>query len=97
MGALATTIRIGNLTFDHASYDAEGDVLCLHAGEPQAAADSEETPEGHALRFDAEGNPIGITVVNARWLLNRDGALRITIPERFEVGSDTLAPALRAA
>ena len=29
-------ITIGPLTFDHADYDAEGDVLYLHVGEPQA-------------------------------------------------------------
>ncbi len=39
------TVTIGSLTFDHATYDDRGDVLYLHAGEPQAAADSEATPE----------------------------------------------------
>lgn len=43
-------IKIGSITFDHADYDAEGDVLYLHVGEPQKA-DGEQTPEGHLLRF----------------------------------------------
>jgi len=38
------TVKIGRLTFDHATYDSVGDVLYLSVGEPQAAADSEETP-----------------------------------------------------
>ena len=52
-------IRIGQLTFDHASYDGAGDVLYLHVGEPQAAAESEETPEQHVVRFDQNGQSSG--------------------------------------
>lgn len=44
------TVKIGHLTFDNASHDEQGDVLYLQVGERQAAADGEETPEGHALR-----------------------------------------------
>jgi len=75
------TVKIGRLTFDHVSYDAEGDVLYLHAGEPRAAADAEETAEGHVLRYDESGRVIGLTIVNARWLLERDGAVTVTLPE----------------
>jgi uncharacterized protein YuzE len=88
------TITIGNLTFDHATYDERGDVLYLHVGERQEAADSLGTPEGHAVRYDGEGAVIGITIVNARWLLDRDGKITITIPERVDVTADALAPAL---
>lgn len=90
-------VTIGNLTFDHASYDAEGDVLYLHIGERQAAADSEQTPEGHVLRFAADGRVIGLTIINARWLLERDGELAVTLPEQVHVSSTVLAPALAAA
>jgi uncharacterized protein YuzE len=90
-------VTIGNLTFDHASYDAEGDVLYLHIGERQAAADSEQTPEGHVLRFAADGRVIGLTIINARWLLERDGELAVTLPEQVHVSSTALAPALAAA
>ena len=31
----AVNIRIGPLTFDHADYDADGDVLYLHVGQPR--------------------------------------------------------------
>lgn len=88
------TVTIGNLTFDHATYDDRGDVLYLHAGDRQAAADSLGTPEGHAVRYDAAGDVIGVTIVNARWLLDRDGKITITIPERIDVSADALAPAL---
>ena len=88
------TITIGNITFDHATHDERGDVLYLHVGERQAAADSLAAPEGHAIRYNADGEVIGVTIVNARWLLDRDGKITITIPERIDVSADALAAAL---
>lgn len=86
-------ITLGGTTFDHASYDAEGDVLYLSVGSPQAAAETDETPEGHAVRYDAQGHVIGLTIVNARWLLERDGAITIT-PSTMRLDAETLQPAL---
>jgi uncharacterized protein YuzE len=91
------TVTIGSLTFDRASYDARGDVLYLHVGDPREAAGSEETPEGHVLRFDANGEVIGLTIINAKWLLERDHAINVTVPEHVAVGPDALAEALAAA
>lgn len=88
------TITIGNITFDHATYDDRGDVLYLHVGDRQAAADSPGTPEGHAVRYNDAGEVIGVTIVNARWLLDRDGKITITIAKRIDVTADALAPAL---
>jgi uncharacterized protein YuzE len=88
------TVTIGDITFDGASYDERGDVLYLHVGERQTAADSVGTPEGHAVRYGADGAVIGITIVNARWLLDRDRKITITMPKRVEVSADALAPAL---
>ncbi len=88
------TVIIGNLRFDHATYDKRGDVLYLHAGNRREAAESLGTPEGHAVRYDAAGKVIGITIINARWLLDRDGKISITIPERIDISADALAPAL---
>jgi len=88
------TITIGNITFDHATYDDRGDVLYLHVGDRQVAADSLGTPEGHAVRCNAAGDVIGVTIVNARWLLDRDGKITITIPERIDVSAAALAPAM---
>lgn len=87
-------ITIGMITFDHVAYDADGDVLYLSVGEPREPADSYGTPEGHNVRYDENGQVIALTLVNAKWLLERDGELRVTIPNR--VSADTLAPAIAA-
>lgn len=92
----AVTVTIGHLTFDRASYDEQGDLLYLHVGERQAAADSEETPEGHVLRFDEAGRIIGLTIINAKWLLERDGELVVTLPEQVHVAPAALEAALAA-
>ncbi len=93
----AVNVRIGPFVFDHADYDAEGDVLYLHVGLPQPA-EGEETPEGHVLRF-APGSQriVGLTVINARHVLNRDGRLIVTVPETVEASADELAQALQVA
>jgi uncharacterized protein YuzE len=86
------TITIGTLSFDSVEYDADADVLYLSVGEPRMPAESFGTPEGHNVRYDETGAVIGITIVNAKWLLERDGELRLTIPSR--VPAADLAPAL---
>jgi uncharacterized protein YuzE len=89
-------IKIGPLRFDHADYDAENDVLYLHVGEPQAG-EGEETPEGHVVRYAPGTNRIvGLTVLGARQILDRDGHLAVTIPETVETTAEHLAPALAA-
>jgi uncharacterized protein YuzE len=87
-------VRIGPLVFDRADYDADGDVLYLHAGDPQPA-DGEETPEGHVVRY-APGTQriVGLTVINARYVIERDGRLVVTLPETFEASAESLAPVL---
>ena len=91
------SVHVGTYEFDHVSYDADGDVLYLRRGEKQAAADTFATPEGHAVRLDERGEVIGITIVNAKWLLDRDGGLSITVPSRMETDAGELAQALAAA
>lgn len=89
-------IRIGPLVFDHADYDADGDVLYLHVGGPQES-EAETTPEGHFLHFaPATQRIVGLTIVNARWLLERDGRLKVTVPEIIEASADDLASVLAA-
>jgi uncharacterized protein YuzE len=81
-------IRIGPLAFDHADYDAENDALYLHVGEPQEA-EGEETPEGHVLRFEPGTQRIvGLAFLGAQAILDRDGELRITIPESVKASPD---------
>jgi len=69
-------------------------VLYLHVGSPREA-EGEETPEGHVLRFEPGTRRIvGLTVISARWILDRDGRLIVTVPETVEADADELAPAL---
>ena len=84
------TIRLGHLEFDHVVYDEKADVLYLSVGMPAEAARQEATPEGHVVRYDRDGNVIGITLVNAKWLLERDGKIELTV----QVDADELTPAL---
>ena len=90
------SVTIADITFDHVEYDSDADVLYLHVGDPSTAVDFDETPEGHALRFDAEGNLVGITLVRPKHLLDQSGGLRITLPVPSDVSARELAPALSA-
>lgn len=90
------TITIAGITFDHHIYDARGDVLYLNAGEPQPAASGYETPEGHAVHYDESGAVIGVTLLNVRWILEREGALTLTLPAEH-LTADALQPMLAAA
>ncbi len=91
------TVTIGNIAFDRVRYDAEGDVLYLHRADPADAVDFDASPEGHHLRFDAAGELIGVTLVNAKLLLDHEGKIVLTLPERLEVGPEALNEALAAA
>ncbi|MGH7749308.1 MAG: DUF2283 domain-containing protein, partial [Candidatus Dormibacteria bacterium] len=84
------------ITFDRVVYDATGDVLYLHIGDPSSAVDFDESPEGHALRYDADRQLVGLTIVNAKWLLDR-GPLAVTIPQRVQVDPATLAQVIGGA
>ena len=69
----------------------------LHIGEPQEG-EGEETPEGHVLRYaPGTSRVVGLTVLGAQSILERDGHLAITIPETIETTAEDLAPALAAA
>lgn len=89
-------ITIGPLSFDHADYDAENDVPYLHIGAPEPA-EGEETPEGHVIRYaPGSSRVVGLTMLGARRVLERDGRLAITVPEIVETTAEQLAPALAA-
>ena len=87
-------IKIDGLVFDRANYDADGDVLYLARGESNEAADAALTPEGHGVRYGDDGQVIGVTIINARRLLDRDGHLTITLPHKVRVDARDLAGAL---
>ena len=83
------TISFAHWRFDHVVYDARADVLYLAIGEPREADEQVVTQEGHLLRYDAEGELIGITLVNAKWLAERDGLINVSFP----IPADELVPA----
>jgi uncharacterized protein YuzE len=89
------TVTIGSTTFDRVSYDREADVLYLSVGDPSKAVDFDESAEGHALRYDLDGRLVGLTIVHARRLLERDGAIVVT-PAQLRVERDELAAVLAA-
>jgi hypothetical protein len=61
------------------SYDPTGDVLYLSAPSDDKNGPAQETPEGHAVRLDADGRITHLTAINAKWLLDRDGELVATL------------------
>ena len=74
-------VTVDSIQFDSHEYDDRGDVLYLSVEEPRVPAETDATPEGHAVDFDAGGNIIGMVLVSVRWLMDRDGELRITWPD----------------
>ena len=76
------SVRIGTIDFESATYDAGGDVLYLHNGSPSDAVDFDGSPEGHHTRYDSAGKLVGITIVNARYILDLEGVITVTLPDR---------------
>jgi uncharacterized protein YuzE len=60
-----------HIDFDAVHYDPDADVLYLSTGDPARAVDFEESPDGHALRYDKHGELVGITIVGTRKLIER--------------------------
>lgn len=95
-------VRIGNHIFNDVLFDRERDVLYMHKGKPIPASETIATPEGHAVMLDECGEIIGITIVNAQWLAERDGQITITVPETasapgsLATSARDLAPAFAA-
>jgi uncharacterized protein YuzE len=90
------SVHVGSRTFDRVHYDADGDVLYLHRADPADAVEFDSSPEGHALRFNASGELIGVTIVRPRWLLEHEGEIKITIPEQIHLQPGALGDALVA-
>ncbi len=71
---------IATIDFDTAHYERDADVLYLSLGDPARAVDFDESPEGHALRYDANGDLIGITIVGARKLVQERRDVHVQAP-----------------
>jgi uncharacterized protein YuzE len=75
------------------NYDADGDVLYLARGNPSVASEAALTPEGHGVRYDANGEVIGVTIISARYIIERDGHARISLPHAVQIDANELAAA----
>jgi uncharacterized protein YuzE len=91
------SVELAGHTFEHEYYDREVDVLYLRNGPSSDATDFDESPEGHHLRFAPDGTLIGITLVNPRQLLEKDGKIVVTLPDGTRLETTDLGPALAAA
>jgi uncharacterized protein YuzE len=77
------SVHIGPYTFDGVTYDAEADVLYLSVGDTAKAVNWDETPDGHGISFDEHGDLVGLTIVDARRLVEEaDGELTLDLPVR---------------
>lgn len=96
------SITIAGIRFANHSYDARGDVLYVDVeGYRGPPADALCSDEGHNVEFDEFGRVIAMTIVNARWWLERDGVLKLTMPVEYltpqELASLGGCTALRAS
>lgn len=91
------SFTVGGITFDHVRYDSEADVLYLHVGEPAHATEFDESPEGHAVRFDDRGELVGVTIVNVKTLIDDGDPVAVTIPDRVTIDAASLARAIQSA
>lgn len=71
-------------------------MLYLQVGDPSRAVDFDETPEGHAVRFDRSGELVGLTLARPKRLLERNGELCVTVPVPSAVPAAELTPAITA-
>jgi uncharacterized protein YuzE len=100
-----SSLKVGPYSFDRAHYDPGADVLYLSQGGLERAADFDETPDGHAISFDADGNLIGLTLIGVRRLVEEaqgNDEIVLGLPKKVEhpenvehppLTSDELAPA----
>jgi YD repeat-containing protein len=87
-------LRVASTSFDQHEYDPLGDVLYVSVeGYEGPTATAYAAPEGHNAEYDQSGRLIAMTLVNVRWLLERDGELTITW-RASHVTADELAAAL---
>jgi uncharacterized protein YuzE len=88
-------IAVGSYEFDDVRYDSDCDVLCLRLrGTRGTAADILDTPEGHLVYLDDDGEVTGISLVGAKELIDRDGRVPVTFPRLIEPDTGELAQAL---
>jgi uncharacterized protein YuzE len=91
------SLRAGSYTFPYVTYDAPSDVLYASIEPQRRQGRRQLTPEEHFLRFDDEGRFVGLTLVEPRSQLERDGAVYISLPSGDRVRVQGIELELRAA
>lgn len=92
-----TSVTLAGASFDHVAGDDGGDVLYLRRGARQEPQQTVACDQGHAVSYDPRGAVTGLTIVNARWLLERDNQITATIDGRELADGDELTAAVRTA
>ena len=90
------TVELDGIRFDEVEYDRAGDVLYLRIAGRCPASDG-AAEEAFYLQFDARGELIAITIAEARWLLEHEGKIVVTLPDGRRLETSDLGPALAAA
>lgn len=78
------SVTLAGIEFAQHHYDDRGDVLYVSVEGYDGSTFSphaDATPEGHGIEFDEDWRVMAMTLVNVKWLLERDGELRITWPD----------------
>jgi hypothetical protein len=75
---LAEPVAVCGVRFDHADYDEAADYLYLTKGVPLGSANG-DTREGHTVFLGAHDRVICLLVNGARWHLDRDGTIDVTL------------------
>lgn len=86
------TVKPAGIHFDNVFYSRDADVLYMHVGSPATAVDFDETPEGHATRYDRDGALVGVTVVGARRAL--EAGEEVVVDGLLAVDTATIAAAI---
>lgn len=75
-------VVVAGVEFDNGTYDAETDTAYYFRGShPGEAAYSVETPEGHVLRYSADDELIGMTLLCAQAIRKANGGqIIVTVP-----------------
>lgn len=74
--------------FDNNVYEREVDVLLPPRRRAEHRRDFDGTAEGDATRYGPDGRLVGLTILNARSRLEKDGRIELTLPEQHLMVSD---------
>lgn len=91
------SLRAGPYTFGYITYDAASDILHAAFERRRDLGRREPTPEGHLLRFDREDRFLGLTLVEPRAQLEREGGVYVSLPSGERVRVQGIELELRAA